>query len=404
MENEIIKRQKYLDEILGFVDKPVIKVLTGIRRGGKSSLMQMIKQHLVELSDSQESVLYINFELLKYINITNQQELAAHLKTVMTAKTRYILLDEIQFVDGWEIVVNGLHAARKYDIYITGSNSNLLSGELSTRLAGRFVEFHIGTLTFSEHLYFQKQLGEPNDVETEFNKYLRIGGFPVIQVAGMDAEQGDKIVADIYNSIILRDLVKRKSIRNTDQLDRIVKFALGNIGNTFSAKSIADYLRSQNRQINPETIYSYLDALEEAFVIARVNRYDIRGKETLKTFEKFYVADHSILRAVLGDSPEFTAGILENIVYNELLYRGYTVNIGKIANKEIDFVAVKGRIVKYIQVAYKLDSIATVEREFGALSDLKNGEKLVITMEKDFRSPSNDIQHHNLTDWLVGQD
>jgi predicted AAA+ superfamily ATPase len=312
------------------------------------------------------------------------------------------LLDEIQFINNWEIVVNGLHASKKYDVYITGSNSNLLSSELSTRIAGRFVEFHIGTLTFSEHLYFQKQLGDPDDVETEFNEYLRIGGFPVVQVAGMNAEQGDKIVADIYNSIILRDLVKHKGIRNTDQLDRVVKFALGNIGNTFSARSIADYLKSQNRKIDIETIYSYLDALEEAFIISRVNRYDIKGKEVLKTFEKFYVADHSILQAILGNSPEFTSGILENIVYNELLYRDYTVNIGKLGNREIDFVATKGKDLKYIQVAYKLDSLATVEREFGVFNGLINGEKLVITLEKDFRSPNDSVRHYNLIDWLVG--
>jgi predicted AAA+ superfamily ATPase len=402
MEYEIIERTKYLNEIIKYVDKPIIKVLTGIRRGGKSSILQMVKRQLLDRSDSQESILYINFELLDYINITSHKELAAHLKTVITAKTRYILLDEIQFVDGWEIVVNGLHASKKYDIYITGSNSNLLSSELSTRIAGRFVEFHVGTLTFSEHLYFQKHLGEPDDVKTEFDKYLRIGGFPVVQVAGMDAEQGDKIVTDIYNSIILRDLVKRRKIRSTDQLDRVVKFAIGNIGNTFSAKSIADYLKNQNRKIDIETIYSYLDALEEAFIIARVNRYDIKGKEVLKTFEKFYVADHSILHAILGHSPEFTSGILENIVYNELLYRGYTVNIGKLGSKEIDFVAVKGKDLKYIQVAYKLDSLATVEREFGVLSGLPDGEKLVITLEKDFRSPNESVKHYNLVDWLLG--
>jgi predicted AAA+ superfamily ATPase len=200
----------------------------------------------------------------------------------------------------------------------------------------------------------------------------------------------------------LRDLVKRKGIRNTDQLDRVVKFALGNIGNTFSAKSIANYLKSQSRKIDIETIYSYLNALEEAFIIARVNRYDIKGKEVLKTFEKFYVADHSILQAILGSSPEFTSGILENIVYNELLYRGYTVNIGKMGNKEIDFVAVKGKDLKYIQVAYKLDSLATVEREFGVFGGLANSEKLVITMEKDFRSPDDSVKHYNLIDWLLG--
>ncbi|GHS90805.1 ATPase [Planctomycetales bacterium] len=400
----MLERPHYIKKITPYVDKPLVKILTGIRRCGKSSILQMLRDKLAGGKASPATVLHINFELLDYLHLDSAAKLTAHLKQTLSPQTRYILFDEIQNVAGWELVVNGLHAADKYDIYITGSNSSLLSGELATRIAGRYLSFHIAPLTFSEHLLFQQKLratGTATDLPAEFERYLQLGGFPVVPVTGVAAEQGDKIITDIYHSIILRDLVERKKIRNTDQLNRVVRFVLGNLGNTFSAKSIADYLKSQNRKIDIETIYSYLNALEEAFVLSRVHRYDIKGKEVLKTFEKFYVADHSLVNAVLGRSSAHISGFLENIVYHELIQRGYEVHLGKLADAEIDFVATRGTEKKYIQVAYKLDAAKTVEREFAPLAKITDGEKLVLTLEKNFASPDNTISHHNLTNWLT---
>jgi predicted AAA+ superfamily ATPase len=345
----------------------------------------------------------MNFEQLDFQNITTGDDLREYLQNNNYKRFSHILLDEIQNVSGWEVVVNGLHAEKKFDIYATGSNSTLLSGELATRIAGRYVQFQVGALSFHEFLDFQRALGEDDELEKEFQDYLALGGFPVVSVAKIDQAGAMKIIADIYNSIVLKDIIERHRIRDVEQFNRVVRFVVMNIGNVFSAQSIADYVKNQKRSIDIDTVYAYLRWLEDSVIIAKVPRYDLKGKEVLKTQEKYYIADHSILNAMVGNPTGYVAGILENIVYHELLYRGFTVYIGKSGANEVDFVALRGEKKLFIQVAYKLESAKTIEREFGALEGIaEEGEKLVITTERDFRSPRAEVRHVNVVDWLLG--
>jgi predicted AAA+ superfamily ATPase len=347
----------------------------------------------------------MNFEQIDFQDISTAEQLRQYLKNNNYKKFKYILFDEIQNVEGWEIVVNGLHSDKRCDIYITGSNSSLLSGEFATRIAGRYVQFRINTLTFGEFLNFKTDAKKYNaqTLEKLFDDYLRLGGFPVVAISNIDETGAKRIVSDIYNSIVLKDIIERHKIRDAIQLDKVVGFAVKNIGNIFSAQSIVDYAKSQKRKIDIDTIYSYLHYLEESFIISKVPRYDIKGKEILKTQEKYYIADHSILISMLGDNTGYISGILENIVYRELIFRGFAVYVGKSNASEIDFIALKENQKIYIQVAYKLDSLKTIDREFGALDKInETGEKLVITTEKKFTSPISNIKHINIIDWLTG--
>jgi predicted AAA+ superfamily ATPase len=316
----------------------------------------------------------------------------------------YMLLDEIQEVEGWEKVVNSLLAEQNTDIYITGSNSKLLSSELATYIAGRYIEIQISTLSFAEYLNFKSgRLGvKSEDLVSEFSNYLRMGGFPAIHTFDYETETAYKIIYDIYSSVILRDTIQRYNIRNIEMLDRIVKFVFENIGNRFSAKNIADYFKSQQRKIDLNTVYNYLNALEGAFVIQRVQRYDIRGKEVLQTNEKYYVSDPSLIYAVLGYRDRLISGLLENVVFLELKRRGYKIYTGKSDEKEIDFIAEKRDEKVYIQVAYKLTDNQTVEREFSVLSDIAdNYPKYVVTMDDFWKENINGIKHKHIAEFLL---
>jgi len=401
----MILRENYLQQIRPLINKPFIKVLTGIRRCGKSVILTQLIDLLRKSGILDSKIIYYNFESLAHIEIDGYLKLYTEIKTKITDNERYyILLDEIQEVKEWEKAVNSLLSDSNVDIYITGSNSKLLSSELSTYIAGRYVEFEISTLSFAEYILFKEtRLSKRiENIYAEFLIYIRLGGFPTIHLADYDTDTIYKIVHDIYSSVILRDTVQRYNIRNIDLLERLIKFIFENIGNRFSAKNIADYFKSQQRNIDLNTIYNYLQALEGAFIIQRVSRYDIKGKEILQTNEKYFVSDVSLIYSVLGYRDRFISGILENIVLLELKRRGYKVYVGKNEDKEVDFIAEKKNEKVYIQVTYKMVEQQTIEREFGAFKSINdNYPKYVVSMDEFWNDNMEGIKHIHIADFLL---
>jgi len=401
----MIERKSYLDQLSELIDKPFIKVITGIRRCGKSIILKQLREKLCQSGIAENNIIYYNFEQFEYIHLDSAAKLYADIKSKMSGSQKfYLLLDEIQEVEGWEKVVNSLLAEQNTDIYITGSNSKLLSSELATYIAGRYIEIQISTLSFAEYLNFKSgRLGvKSEDLVSEFTNYLRMGGFPAIHTFDYETETAYKIIYDIYSSVILRDTIQRYNIRNIEMLDRIVKFVFENIGNRFSAKNIADYFKSQQRKVDLNTVYNYLNALEGAFVIQKVLRYDIKGKEVLQTNEKYYVSDPSLIYAVLGYRDRLISGLLENVVFLELKRRGYKVYTGRSEEKEIDFIAEKRDEKVYVQVAYKLTENQTIEREFSVLSDITdNYPKYVVTMDDFWKENINGIKHKHIAEFLL---
>jgi predicted AAA+ superfamily ATPase len=313
----------------------------------------------------------------------------------------YILLDEIQEVKGWEQAVNSLLLDERADIYITGSNSRLLSSELATYIAGRYMEFRIKPLSFSEFLQFRAAYGTAA-AGADLEAFIRRGGFPEIHTGIYTEEESYRIISDIYASAILRDTIERQKIRNVELLERIVKFVFDNVGNTFSAKSIADYFRNQFRRPDPETVYNYLNALEAAFIIKRVQRYDLKGKEILKTQEKYYAGDHALPFALTGYRDRLISGVLENIVLNELERRGYRVFTGRFGDVEIDFVGERREEKIYVQVAYTLDAEHTIEREFKSLLKIKDQyPKYVVSLDTFFREHYEGVRYMPLGEFLL---
>lgn len=402
---KMILRENYLQQISPLIDKPFIKVLTGIRRCGKSVILTQLIDLLRKSGILESKIIYYNFESLSHIEIDDYLKLYTEIKTKISDNERYyILLDEIQEVKEWEKAVNSLLSDSNVDIYITGSNSKLLSSELSTYIAGRYVEFEISTLSFAEYILFKEiRLSKRiENIYAEFLIYIRLGGFPSIHLADYDTDTIYKIVHDIYSSVILRDTVQRYNIRNIDLLERLVKFIFENIGNRFSAKNIADYFKSQQRNIDLNTIYNYLQALEGAFIIQRVSRYDIKGKEILQTNEKYFVSDVSLIYSVLGYRDRFISGILENIVLLELKRRGYKVYVGKNEEKEVDFIAENKNEKIYVQVTYKMVEQQTIEREFSVFKSINdNYPKYVVSMDEFWNDNIDGIKHIHIADFLL---
>lgn len=400
----IIQRRYIINQILQMVDKPFVKVLNGLRRSGKSTIMTLLIEHLIENGVSNDQIIYLNFESMQFSNINDYVSLykLVHEK-IITKKRTYIFLDEIQEVAGWEKAINSFLVDFDTDLYITGSNSRLLSSELSTYLAGRYREFHIQPLSFAETIDFyniRKTLDL--SITKHFENYRKLGGFPALHIADYEIESAYQIVYDIYSSTILRDTIQRFKIRDIELLDRVIKFALENVGNTFSASSIVRYFKSQYRKIDINTVYNYLNALESSYVLYKLSRYDIKGKDILKTQEKYYPGDIAFIYALMGYRDEQIAGILETLVFLELKRRSYQIFVGKIQNIEIDFVAVKNNEKVYIQVAYKLSSSETIEREFSPLAAIKdNYPKYVVTMENVWQSNYDGIKHVNISNFLL---
>lgn len=402
----MIKRTDYFKQLDALIDKPQVKILTGIRRCGKSSILLLLKAELIKKGITTEQIIHINLESFTFSELLTAPKLYQYVAEKIEDKKIYLLLDEIQEVEHWEKAINSFLVDFDVDIYLTGSNSHLLSSELATYLTGRYVEIPIYTLSFAEYLQFKTVYSKDKkqDNKSEFLSYLRLGGFPVIHTANYAAETAYKVIYDIYSSAILRDTVQRYKIRDIELLERVIKYVFDNIGNTFSGKNIADYFKSQQRKVDINTIYNYLHALAGAFILYQTARYDIKGKEILKTQEKFFLSDIGLLYATMGFKDRNISGILENIVFLELKHRKYNVFVGKFGDKEIDFVAEKQGKKIYVQVAYKIDSEATVQREFSTLLNIKDQyPKYVVTMDDFWKESVEGVKHLHIADFLLDE-
>ena len=402
----MIKRELYLKKIRNLIDKPVIKIITGMRRSGKSMILKLISQELLERGISSQNIIYINFESLMFSDLTEFRALYNHIiekSQTLTGKV-YILLDEIQEVEHWEKAVNSFMVDLDCDIYITGSNANLLSSELATYIAGRYMEIKVYPLSFKEYIDFAKIQNPQNILSNEdyFEQYLQFGGLPGIHNFSYDKSNIYQYLSDIYSSILLKDVVAKNNIRDVELLERIILYIFDNIGNTFSAKNVSDFLKSQGRKLSRETVYNYLKALESAYIISSVQRYDVKGKALLETMKKFYLTDLGFRHAKLGYRPNDIAGYLENIIYLELIRRKYTVNIGKLGTKEIDFIGTLENEKLYIQVTYLLASPETVEREFSPLKKIgDNYPKYVLSMDNLGEYNIDGIVRKRIIDFLL---
>ena len=401
----MLKRDEYIKKIVPFIDKDVIKVLTGIRRSGKSVMLKLLMEELKNRGINENQFIYINFENLKYRKLNNYERLYDFIlnKVDDKYKSYYIFLDEIQEVEEWERCVNSLRVDEdfKFDIYITGSNAKLLSGELSTYLAGRYIEFVVYPFSFKEFFEIMKEKNKEIDLKEAFQKYVKFGGMPFLHNLDYNFEASMQYLQDLYASIILKDITQRNNIRDTDLLERIINYVIMNIGNTFSATSISKFFKSENRKVATETILNYIKACEEAFLVYRVARNDLLGKKILNVNEKYYIADHGIREAIMENNQKNINQVLENIVYFEILRRGYNVKTGKVDNLEVDFVCKKNDETIYIQVSYLLASEDTKEREFSVLENIKdNYPKYVLSMD-EFDMSRNGIKHVNLIKFLV---
>lgn len=402
----MIDRPLYLDKIMPFVDTPFVKILTGVRRCGKSTILKMIIKKLREEKHvDDEQILSYRFDSMEYEDMTTK-ELYLELKSkIIQSKKTYLFLDEIQEIEGWEKVVNTLASDFDVDIYITGSNSRMMSSEISTYLTGRYITFHIYTLSFEEYLMFKKSYTTLKDLKQEFSQYVRLGGFPATHLQDYSQDEVYTIVKDIYNSTIFSDIVRRNQVKKIDQLERVVKYTFNNIGNTFSAKSISNYFKSEQRKIDNETVCSYLEKLQKAYILHKCSRYDLQGKDILKTQEKFYLADVSLRYSVLGYTVDSVAASLENIVYLELKRRGYDVYIGKIKDKEIDFVATKQNEKIYVQVTQEIKSEKTQKREYEQLLEIRDNYPKYIVMADNFAGGNYEgIKTMNIVDFLLSKE
>lgn len=402
----MIKRPLYLDKIMPFVDTPFVKILTGVRRCGKSTILKMIIKKIKEEKNvDDEQILNYRFDSMEYEDMTTK-ELYLELKSkILQSKKTYLFLDEIQEIEGWEKVVNTLASDFDVDIYITGSNSRMMSSEISTYLTGRYITFHIYTLSFEEYLMFKKSYMTLKDLKQEFSQYVRLGGFPATHLQDYSQDEVYTIVKDIYNSTIFSDIVRRNPVKKIDQLERVVKYTFNNIGNTFSAKSISNYFKSEQRKIDNETVYSYLEKLQKAYILHKCSRYDLQGKNILKTQEKFYLADVSLRYSELGYTVDSVASSLENIVYLELKRRGYNVYIGKTKDKEIDFVATKQNEKIYVQVTQEIKSEKIQKSEYEQLLEIRDNYPKYVVMADDFAGGNYEgIKTMNIVDFLLSKE
>jgi len=397
------KRQKYIDRIVPFINKPVIKVITGMRRTGKSTIMQMIINHLVESGVKKELIIFINMESLNNSHLTDISKLYKLVNRYKkkTGEKLYLLIDEVQEIQDWEKAINSFFADGDADIFITGSNSKLLSSELATLLTGRYVEFYVYPLVFSEFSQFRNKEIKSADL---FNEFLKFGGMPGIHHLDFKEPEIYQYLSAVIDSVLLKDVVKRNNIRNVALLEKIMQFIFDNIGNIFSGRKIADYFKNERRTLGHETVYNYLKYLESAFIINRVPRFDLKGKKILETNEKYYLTDIGLGHALLGYREKDINAYLENIIFIELLYRGYNVKIGKFYDYEVDFIAEKQSERLYIQVCYILSDEKVRNREmrpFHKISD--NHPKYLLTMDSIPESSEDGILRRYIPNWLISK-
>ena len=401
----MIFRPMYINRLKPFVNTPFVKILTGVRRCGKSTILLMLIEELKKQGVLESQIIHFNFDSMKYDNIKDRKLLYKVISEKIKPNVKnYIFLDEVQEIEDWERTVNSIMTDFDADIYVTGSNSKMLSSEISTYLTGRYVSINVYPLSFSEYLDFKKSYSNENSFnrKDDFAHYLKFGGFPAVNLRGFTQDEAYTIVKDIYNSTIFKDIVQRNKIRKIELLERVVKFVFDNVGKTFSAKSISDYLKNQNRNMDVETVYNYLSFLEKAFIIYRCSRYDLQGKEILKTQEKFFLADPAFKYSVLGYSPKSIAAMLENIVYLELKRRGYEVFVGKTLNQEIDFTAIKKNEKVYIQVCREISSEKTEKREYSNLLNIKDNYPKYLLRTDDFSEGNYEgIKTMHIADFLL---
>lgn len=400
----IIKRVKYIQDLHELLESDFVKVFIGMRRTGKTYLMLSFIEEFKEMGVPEENIIYISLESPKYYDIKNYKQLdeIIYSKTKDLSGKIYILIDEIQQVDKWEKSINGYRVSLDCDIYITGSNSKLLSTELSTLLAGRYIEIPVYPFSFKEILKFHEENGVELNYENEkqyFEEYLQFGGMPGL----LDLTVGDKkekALKDIYNSIIMEDILSRHAIKKIDLFKRFIRYLINSTGQTFSKKSIIKYLKNENYKIDYETLNNYTEYLQEALFVNRVRREDLIGKKELKTEDKYYVTDHGFHQALIDENNKWIPRILETIVYIELLRRDYNIKIGKVGTKEVDFVCTKRNKKLYIQVSYILADEKTLKREINPLLDIRdNYEKYILSMD-EFDFSREGIKHMNIIQFL----
>ena len=395
-------RPEYVDRIMPFVDTDVVKVLVGLRRSGKSQLLKLIQKRLLAGGRNQDQIILLNFENFGLMALRNSEALHSYLvKKIEAIKGKaYVFLDEIQEVPGFEQVVNSLRAVQHADMYIIGSNSRLLSGDLATVLAGRYVLFQVNPFGYREFRDARGLVG----ADSSFEAFLSIGGMPYLATKDLDQISTQTYLTDIYNSVILKDVVQRYEIRDVTLLERIILFAMQNVGNPLSANAVAKYLKSEHLRISTQTVLNYLEYCCDAFLFRRIRRVDLKGKEILRSPEKLFVADHGLRTAVIGDNGRDIQGVLENIVACEAIRRGYEVSVGSVDGKEVDFVLTKANMKRYVQVTYLLADPATVQREFGVFAGIAdNYPKTVVSMDPVLQS-HNGIEHRRIDEFLLAED
>lgn len=395
----MIIREEYLKKLFTYMDAPIIKILAGIRRCGKSTILEMLHKELISKGIDKSNIICKRYTSFEIDDCYTAKDMYNDIKKEMINDNKYyLLLDEVQEIDGWEKAINSLLEDTNADIYVTGSNSKLMSSEISTYLTGRYVLIPVYPLSFKEYLDFKSSSAKSE--KELLNEYIKFGGFPIVALGNYDEQSAYQIVEGIYNSVITSDITKRHNIVNFDLFNRVVKFIIENVGKTFSANSIVKFLKGEGRALSVESIYNYLEWLEKAFVIYRCRRYDLQGKSVLKTQEKFYLADQSLKYCIMGFNPKSIASMLENIVYFELKRRGYEVYIGKLGTKEIDFVAIKRDERVYVQVCRTLPENS--DREIGNLLAIKDQyPKYVVTLDELSTGNVNGVKIIHLFDFLL---
>ena len=402
----MIKREEYLKVFYNYLDTDFIKIVIGLRRCGKTTFLRSIIEELKSLGINDKNIIYISFENVKYKYIKTSKELdEVVLDKVKDIEGKiYLLFDEIQLVDNWEESINSYRVSFDSDIYVTGSNSKLFSSELSTLIAGRYVHINIYPFSFKEFLTYHNEINNvkmgKNEIYDYFRQYIQYGGMPSL-LSLKNEESKNNVLLDIYDSIIINDILSRHEIRRIDTFKRFVYFIMNSIGQTFSKKSIANYLKSESKKTSRETINNYTNFIVESLFCQRVLREDILGKRLLSTEEKYYLTDHGFHQALIDENDNWLPRILENIVYIELLRRGYSVKVGRIKNKEVDFIAKNKNNKIYIQVAYLLASDETIEREFSVLLDIPDKYDAYVLSMDEFNMSRYGIKHMNIIDFLL---
>ena len=397
----MILRPDYIEAVKPFMDAPLIKILTGVRRCGKSTIFEMIRQELIERGIPEDHIIMKKYTEMDIPDTIMAKQMYDELVSrVEDDKRYYFLLDEIQEIKGWEKAVNSLLEGMNADIYVTGSNSKLMSSEISTYLTGRYISIPVFTLSFREYLEFKKESTQSYDKLLE--EYIKFGGFPIIALGEYEQQSAYQIADGIYHTVVSRDIVKRHRINKQDLFDRVVKYVIENMGKTFSASSISNFLKSENRKVSIESIYNYLRWLEQAFIIFPCERYDMQGKSVLKTQEKYYLADVSFRYALFGYNRKMLDGVMENIVYLELRRRGYDVYVGKNNTKEIDFIAIHKDEKIYVQVCVQIPENSN--REVGNLMEIRDHyPKYVVTLNEMDVGIENGIRIVHLRDFLLAK-